>query len=210
MPCLLDAGCGPGRHALEFARRGWSVHGVDISPRFIELGREAAQAEGLDCTFRLGDLRRLDVEAAYDAVVCLCQGGFGLVGGGLDGDLEILRRLCRALRPGGRLALSAFNAFFVVKYPTEDSELSGLEFDPATGLHQEIAELRDPEGNTRRVHATTCCYTPRELRALSRLAGLHVIDVYGVSPGDYAERAPSVDLHEYLLLAERPLEPVSV
>ena len=42
---ILDVGCGPGRHALEFARRGFDVVGVDISERFIQLGNEAASAE---------------------------------------------------------------------------------------------------------------------------------------------------------------------
>src|SRR5438309_572521 len=32
---LLDVGCGPGRHSLEFAKRGLQVLGIDISPRFM-------------------------------------------------------------------------------------------------------------------------------------------------------------------------------
>ena len=39
---VLDAGCGPGRHALELARRGCDVTGVDVSARFVEIAREGA------------------------------------------------------------------------------------------------------------------------------------------------------------------------
>src|SRR5689334_24925518 len=39
---VLDAGCGPGRHSLELARRGINVVGVDASPEFIALARKAA------------------------------------------------------------------------------------------------------------------------------------------------------------------------
>ena len=37
---ILDVGCGPGRHAHEFGRRGFEVVGVDISERFVALARE--------------------------------------------------------------------------------------------------------------------------------------------------------------------------
>jgi 2-polyprenyl-3-methyl-5-hydroxy-6-metoxy-1,4-benzoquinol methylase len=34
---ILDAGCGTGRYAIELARRGYVVHGVDLSPDLIEV-----------------------------------------------------------------------------------------------------------------------------------------------------------------------------
>ena len=34
---VLDVGCGPGRHAVAFAKRGVRVIGVDISERFVEV-----------------------------------------------------------------------------------------------------------------------------------------------------------------------------
>ena len=34
---ILDVGCGPGRHAHELGRRGFVVHGVDISQTFIDV-----------------------------------------------------------------------------------------------------------------------------------------------------------------------------
>jgi cyclopropane fatty-acyl-phospholipid synthase-like methyltransferase len=42
---VLDVACGHGRHSLELARRAFRVTGVDLSPRSLELAREAAQAE---------------------------------------------------------------------------------------------------------------------------------------------------------------------
>ena len=196
---LLDAGCGPGRHSLEFARRGVDVVGVDVAPRFVDLAREAAAAEGLSAGFRLGDLRTLDVEEDFDAVVTLCQGGFGLAGGDPEADRDILSRLVRALRPGGRLAATAFHAFFALRHLGEDEV-----FDPATGLHHETVELRNEDGVTRRAEADTVCSTARELYYLARLCGLDVEGIWGVTPGGYAEQPPSVDVPELLLLASRP------
>lgn len=198
---VLDAGCGPGRHSLELARRGYEVTGVDVSPRFVALASAAAAEEGLDVEFRLGDLRRLDEAGRYDAVVCLCQGGFGLVGADVEGDLAILSNLARALRPGGRLALTAFNAFFAASGVWEDA---GHTFDVATGQFHETAELRNAGGEVRHVPMSTTCFTPRELRLLARASDLDVVAIWGATPGEYRDTPPSTDLPELLLIARRP------
>lgn len=44
---LLDFGCGTGRHAIEFARRGHWVQGVDLSEEMIKLAKEAFNKEDL-------------------------------------------------------------------------------------------------------------------------------------------------------------------
>jgi len=195
---VLDAGCGPGRHALALARRGMAVVGVDLAPSFVELARGAAQRQHVPVTFEAGDVRDLAFDAEFDAVVCLCQGGFGLLGGGHD-EVRALERLAAALRPGGRLAVSAFNAYFVVRH-LED----GDTFDPATGVNHEVASVRGATGAQREFDLWTTCFTPKELCLLAQRAGLLVDACYGVTPGDYARRAPSIDRHEHLLTATRP------
>ena len=118
---VLDVGCGPGRHAHELARRGVAVHGVDISQRFIDIARDAAPPLA---TFERLDARALDADREFDAVICLCQGAFGLMTANGD-DALVLAAMARALQPGGVLALSAFNAYFAVKYH------DAAEFDAA-------------------------------------------------------------------------------
>ena len=193
---VLDAGCGPGRHALELARRGISVVGVDTSPDFVALGR--GEAGDLPVEFHEADIRELRYDAEFDAVLCLCQGGFGLLGGD-DGELDVVSRFAAALRPGGRLALSAFSSYFVVRHLEP-----GETFDADTGVNHEEAVVRDPEGRERTFDLWTTCYTPRELRLVAARAGLAVDGVFGVQPGRYARDQPSIDVPEHLLLAHRP------
>jgi SAM-dependent methyltransferase len=189
---VLDVGCGPGRHAHELARRGIRVHGVDISARFIELARSHAP-EG--ATFERLDARALPFAKEFDAAICLCQGGFGLMTD--DGDDEaVLAGIARALRPGGRLALTAFNAYFAVKYHTDAA------FDADRGLAHEHTEIRDPDGRPRTVELWTGCYTPRELRLLARRCGLRVLTISSVEPGNYGDRPPTTELPELLLIAD--------
>lgn len=197
---VLDVGCGPGRHSLELARRGIVVHGIDISARFVELATDAAAAEPggpLAATFARADARHLPFDGEFDAVVCLCQGAFGLVSADGDDDL-VVAGITRALRPGGRLLLSAFNAYYAVKYHTEAT------FDAATGVTHEVTELRSEDGEVRSAELWTGCWTPKELRGIAVRHGLRVDAIVSSDPGAYDRRAPTVESSEFLLLATRP------
>jgi SAM-dependent methyltransferase len=194
---VLDVGCGPGRHALALARRGLDVVGLDHSPEFVALARDASDAEDLSATFTELDVRALEFEGEFDAVVCLCQGGFGLLGGRDEPD--VFARIARSLRPGGGLALTAFSTAFVLRH-LEDGE----HFDPRTGVLHETATVRDPDGREEGFELWTTCFTARELELLARASGLTVEAVHGVSPGAYETQSPTLDHHELLLLARRP------
>jgi SAM-dependent methyltransferase len=170
------------------------VHGVDISDTFITLAAEDAPA---GATFERADARTLTFDAEFDAVVCLCQGAFGLMTES-GGDEAVLASMARALRPGGRLALSAFNAYFAVKYH------ESATFDAATGVSHERTEIRDPDGRVAEVDLWTGCYTPRELRLLIAACGLQLDRLAGVEPGAYGAAAPTTETAEFLVLAHRP------
>ena len=189
---VLDVGCGPGRHSLALARRGLEVTGVD----FIVLAREAAVAEGLPARFEIVDVRELAFEGEFDAAVCLCQGGFGLLGG--RDEPAAFGRIAAALRPGGRLALTAFSAAFALRF-LEDGET----FDPGTGVLHERSTLRNEEGVEQVFDAWTTCFTARELELLAERAALDVEGVYGVTPGGYGTTPPTLEHPELLLLARR-------
>ena len=194
---VLDVGCGPGRHSLALARRGIEVLGVDLSEDFVALARDAAEAEGLPARFEVADVRELAVETGFDAVLCLCQGGFGLLGGG--DEPEAFERIAAAVGPGGRLALTAFSAAFAVRF-LEDGEA----FDPATGVLHERSTVRNEDGVEQVFDLWTTCFTARELASMAGRSGLDVVGVHGVKPGRYRVASPTLDDPELLLLARRP------
>ena len=200
---ILDVGCGPGRHAHALGRRGFEVVGVDISERFVALAREATPA-GARVTFERADARSLGFDSEFDAVISLCQGAFGLSAGGaghattLDPDRDVLAGMARALQPGRRLALSAFSAYFQVRFLGEADS-----FDAALGVNHERTAVRNEEGAEVPADLWTTCFTPRELRLLAEAAGLRPEHVWSVTPGDYASRPPDIDHPEFLLLAAK-------
>ena len=199
---VLDVGCGPGRHALALARRGIEVLGVDISAPFVALADEAAAAAADElrarATFVRADARELAYAGEFDAVISLCQGAFGLVGRVEDGaaDDTVLARMGAAVRPGGRVAFSAFSAYFMLRH-LEDHD----HFDAATGVNHELSELRTVAGERREFDLWTTCFTPRELRLLCAGAGLLVEDLWSVTPGDYGPHPPVIDRPEFLVVA---------
>jgi len=67
---VLDAGCGTGRVAIELARRGFEVTGVDLDPAMLD----AARAKAPDLTWYQADLSALDLPSlgrteGFDTVV---------------------------------------------------------------------------------------------------------------------------------------------
>ncbi|MEI8335804.1 MAG: class I SAM-dependent methyltransferase [Actinomycetes bacterium] len=193
---VLDVGCGPGRHSLELSRRGYEVTGVDLSPEFINLAVESAGSENLSIDFEMLDVRDLAFEDEFDAVICLCQGGFGLLGGDDDGDVFL--RLSRAVKPGGGVVVSAFSSYFALHHLEQ-----GEEFDPRVGVLHEVSTLRNSDGLEAPFDLWTTCFTSRELLLLGAASGLVATATYGVTPGDYGVRPPALDRPEILFVASR-------
>jgi SAM-dependent methyltransferase len=194
---VLDVGCGPGRHAHALAAHGCRVTGVDISERFVALAKAEARPGAV---FARGDAHALPVRGQqFDAAISLCQGGFGLpTDPAAPDDAPILVAMAKAVRPGGRVALTAFSSYFMVRH-LEDTDY----FNPETGVNHELAPVKDAEGDQRTFDLWTACYTPRELRLLAQQAGLDVVGLWSVTPGRYERRAPDLDNPELLLIAKR-------
>jgi SAM-dependent methyltransferase len=72
---ILDLGCGTGRHAVEFARRGWNVTGIDLSEAMVfqANARREELSEWLKASlmFKVGDARTVRLNNVFDSVVSL-------------------------------------------------------------------------------------------------------------------------------------------
>ena len=55
----LDLGCGSGIWAVELARRGWQVTGVDFVPKALRRARARAKEAGVELRLLEGDVTSL-------------------------------------------------------------------------------------------------------------------------------------------------------
>lgn len=109
---VLDVACGRGRHARAFARRGYEVTGIDLSPRAIETARRISRQEGLDITFEEGDMRVAPCTGCFDLVVNLFT-SFGYFEDDKD-HFRSVRAMAKAMRPDGWLVQDFMNVDQVV------------------------------------------------------------------------------------------------
>jgi 2-polyprenyl-3-methyl-5-hydroxy-6-metoxy-1,4-benzoquinol methylase len=95
---VLDAGCGTGRVALELARRGIDIVGVDLDPGMLEAARQKAPER----TWVAADLATLDLGPSerFDAVVLA---GNVLIFVEPGTETAVVAACARHLRPSGLL-----------------------------------------------------------------------------------------------------------
>ena len=143
---VLDLGCGCGEPVGRFlARAGLEVTGIDASERLLEHARRALPG----ATLILGDMRTVEVDGPFDAIVAW-DSVFHLP---RDDHAALYRRMAGWLRPGGRLLLSLGGS----GAPDFMSEMHGVPFfysghepDEAVallegaGLRVEHREVDDP------------------------------------------------------------------
>jgi SAM-dependent methyltransferase len=93
---VLDGGCGTGRVAIELARRGLDVVGIDLDQDMIGWAR----AKAPELTWMQADLSEVDLPARFDAVV-LAGNVIPYVAS--DRRQATVIACARHLAPGGRL-----------------------------------------------------------------------------------------------------------
>jgi len=92
---VLDAGCGTGRVAIELARRGYEVLGVEIEPAMLDTAR--AKAPQLE--WALGDLSTVELpDSRFDLAVAA---GNVMIFLELGTEPAVVSNLARTVVPGG-------------------------------------------------------------------------------------------------------------
>jgi SAM-dependent methyltransferase len=68
---ILDLGCGPGLYASRLARLGHACVGIDFSPASIAYAAQTAEREGLQCVYRLEDIRTAEYGTGFGLVMLI-------------------------------------------------------------------------------------------------------------------------------------------
>jgi glycine/sarcosine N-methyltransferase len=196
---VLDAACGTGVHAIEFARQGLRSAGADLSPAMIAQARENAAAAGVEVDLQAAAFGELASRftGPFDALTCLGNSLPHLVD---DSSLAAaLSDFASLLRPGGVLVIQNRNydrllrdrQRFMPPAAREDSEGETLflritDFPPPTegageSIEFTIVTLKKRGGSWNQTVRTTPLRAIRRAtleRALGA-AGFTSIEVYG-------------------------------
>jgi 2-polyprenyl-3-methyl-5-hydroxy-6-metoxy-1,4-benzoquinol methylase len=206
---ILDIGCGTGRHAVELAKRGYTVTGLDLSESQLKRAREKAEEAGVNMRLEQGDARSLKFINEFDVVLLLCEGGFALMETD-EMNFAILQGAARALKPGGIFILTTLNALFPIAHSIEkflnssivEGSSSGHYFDRMTLRDTSTLEVADDNGLVRTLHCNERYYMPSEITWMLKLLHFSKIEIFGCQVGNFNRRMPlTPNDYEMLVIA---------
>jgi SAM-dependent methyltransferase len=201
---ILDVGCGVGRHAIEFARNGYRVIGVDISSGMLNEARRRAAQAGVEVEWVQADASKLKLVEIADAAVCLCEGAFGLLGSADDPyihDLAILKGIRASIKPDSKFILTALNGMAKIRKATQEDIDQGL-FDPAAQLETFSLEI-ETEGTKESIVLKERGFVPSELRLMLEIAGFNVEKMYGGTAGAWNREPVKLDEIEIMAICHK-------
>ena len=147
---ILDMGCGTGNHAIPLARRGYQVHGVDLSEHMLAHALSKSQRETFNHSpvFSHGDIRNVELGEKFDAVLMM----FAVLGYQLTNQdvLSTFDTVRKHLKPGGLFIFDVWYGPAVLAVrpsqrikiiPTSDGEVIRVASGSLDTIHQ-ISEVK--------------------------------------------------------------------
>lgn len=203
---VLDVGCGTGRHALEFARRGYVVTGVDISSAMLAIARQKSAAANACIDFVECPAQDFVTEKSFDVALSLHEGGLCLFSATDDiwkKDMAILANMSQALRPGGRFMITLLSAYALLQ-PTATSvkEAATTDIDLLTLTRRVIGESGYAGGRIT-LDAIKRYYTPPEIVRMVNRVGLRIDHFYGGTAGSWHLEQILPDEVEFMAIGTR-------
>jgi 2-polyprenyl-3-methyl-5-hydroxy-6-metoxy-1,4-benzoquinol methylase len=208
---ILDIGCGTGRHAIELARRGYKVTGVDLSKAQLERAKEKAKDSKLEVEFIQKDARELEFEGLFDAAIMICEGAFSLMETD-EMNFKILQNAADALKENGKFIFTTLNALFALYHAEEKSQnrsqiellLNNNRFDLMTFRKTSVLKFTDDSGKEKELICNERYYCPSEISWHLKSLNFREIGIYGCKLGAFSrDDKLSKDDFEMLVIAQK-------
>jgi SAM-dependent methyltransferase len=202
---VLDVPCGHGRHAVELARRGAVVTGVDLSADALALARAGAAKANVPVAWRQADVSEAVELPPCDAAITLGN-SFGYFGpAGLP---PFVRSVARALKPGGRWLIDTgmvAESILVNLKPTLQMQIGDIGFHieneylaGESCLHTTFTFTRNGQSDVREIWHWV--FTVGEIRRLLADAGLRTVATYS----SLTRESYQLGSHCLYLVSEKP------
>jgi SAM-dependent methyltransferase len=181
---VLDLCCGPGRHSVALARRGYAVTGVDLTPQYLTLAEERAQAAGVTPEFIISDMRSFRIIDSFDMIINLFT-SFGYFEA-IEDDHMVLSNVYASLKPGGVFVMDMMGKEILAKcFQSRDwIETDGVLLLEERSVHQDWTWITNrctfiDADDRKELSLSHRIYSARELKTALMETGFRKVTVYG-------------------------------
>ncbi len=201
---VLDIGCGTGRHAIELARRGYQVTGVDISSGMLAVARQNAARASVSVDFIECPAQNFSTDKRFDAAISLCEGALCLFADNDDvwsKDMAIFGNIATLLLPEKPFLITVLSAFRLIRSLSDASVAAGDAdlFTLTTRYPTEVAM----DGRKVAIRGIERYYTPPEMVRMVNRVGLKVDHIYGGTAGNWRRGPIHLDEIEFMVVGHR-------
>ena len=205
---ILDVCCGYGRHAIELAKRGYEVTGIDLSPKQIGVAIQRAKEAGLAINFVVGDAREMKFQNEFDITLNLFL-SFGYFQEEMD-NLKMLEKIARATASDGLFLMDLWNREkqirdFTPKEIEEHGEIiieKRWHFDPWEGRLNWENTVIFPDRRKESWEHSIRAYTLVELKNILNEVGFQLEKVFG----DFDSHDSTIDSPNMILVSRKILD----
>jgi SAM-dependent methyltransferase len=187
---VLDLCCGPGRHSVLLARKGFRVTAVDGSTFLLNKARERGKEAGVEVEWIQQDMREFVRPEAFGLAINIFT-SFGYFDEEED-DMKVLANIHASLKPGGILVMELMSKenLAMVFQPTTSQQLpDGTTlvqrhhvYDDWTRARNEWFVIKDGKADV--FHFDLRVYSGSELRQRLNQEGFSEVKLYGDLEGN--------------------------
>ena len=187
---ILDMAAGQGRHALIFAKKGYSVTAVDLSENLLSIAKRNAEKKNLNVSFVHSDIRLFEPHKSYDLILNL----FTSIGyfENDNENYEVLNKAYQLLNGNGFFVLDYFNKNFIKKNLVQNSvdEFDDRVISQSRYIEGEriIKEITiDKNGKIDKFVESVRMFSYDELLIMLKKIGFQIIKIFGDINGNSFE-----------------------
>lgn len=202
---ILDVGCGPGRHSIELASRGFEVVGIDPSITMIQAARDRAEQADISLIFHQDYGENFVSEKKFDAVLCLFT-TLGQINDHREDNAQMVKISGTNLDHGGYFILEIPNQEWIIRnlktYERFDEGHNYTEifrdYSTESNIVTERFNLQDFQGS-RSYYLKYRIYHLNEIKGMLADSDFSILSIYG----GYLEKPLSPDDPSIVLIAQR-------
>jgi len=179
---ILDMTAGAGRHAINFAKRGFNVTAVDLSKNLLKVAKENASVYDFNIDFIHSDIRKFETNDKFELVLNLFT-SFGY----FDSDEEnfgLVRKAYNFLKSGGYFVLDYFNRNYLEKnlVPSSVETINETVINQNRSIrgNRVIKEIEiRKNGNTKKYFESVRMFSFNELKTELEYTGFKINSTFG-------------------------------